>query len=133
MALVSITRLRLRSWRFVPGFIWHAFRSRRQARAAPGNLDAAVLNEAHRTFWTCTVWRDEAAMLAFMRSGAHRRAMSHLPHWCDEAAVARWQQDITVLPDWLTVHHRMTAEGRRSQVKHPSPAHERFEIAPPRL
>ena len=78
MPFVATTRLRLRSWRFVPGLLWYALRSRRQARSAPGNLDALTLSEANRTFWTCTVWRDEADMRAFMTSGAHREAMRRL-------------------------------------------------------
>lgn len=133
MPFVSITRLRLRSWRFVPGLIWYALLSRRQARSASGNLRALTLREANNTFWTCTVWRDEAAMRAFMVSGAHRRAMRVLPDWCDEASVAHWQQDSAEPPSWSDVHRRMQSEGRRSKVRYPSPAQERFEIPPPRL
>jgi hypothetical protein len=133
MPFVSITRLRLRSWRFVPGFLWYALRSWRQARSAPGNLAALTLRDANLTFWTCTVWQDEAAMRAFMTSGAHRNAMGHLPEWCDEAAVAHWQQDTPEPPVWSEVHRRMQSDGRRSKVRHPSPAHQRFEIAAPQL
>lgn len=133
MPLVATTRLRLRSWRFVPGLLWYALRSRRQARSAPGNLDALALWEANRTFWTCTVWRDEDAMRAFLTAGAHRRAMGHLPEWCDEASVAHWHQDSPDPPDWSEVYRRMQGEGRRSKVRHPSPAQQRFEIARPRL
>jgi hypothetical protein len=133
MPFVSITRLRLRSWRFLPGLFWYAFRSRRQAKAAPGNLAALTLREANHTFWTCTVWYDEAAMRAFMTSGAHRSAIARLPEWCDEASVAHWHQDSREPPDWSEVFRRMQSEGRRSKVRYPSPAHQRFEIAPPRL
>jgi hypothetical protein len=133
MPFVSVTRLHLRSWRFVPGLVWYALRSSQQAKAAPGNLRVVLLNEGAKTFWTCTVWRDEADMRAFMISGAHRMAMRRLPDWCDEAALAHWLQDSAEPPDWLTVHRRMQGEGRRSKVKYPSPAQERFEIAPPRV
>jgi hypothetical protein len=133
MPLVATTRLRLRSWRFVPGLLWYALRCRRQATSAAGNLDALTLWEANRTFWTCTVWRDADAMRAFMTSGAHRSAMRHLPAWCDEASVADWHQDSPEPPDWSEVHRRMQSEGRNSKVRHPSPAHQQFEVAPPRL
>ncbi len=133
MPFVSITRLRLRSWRLVPGFLWHALLSGWQARSASGNLAALTLRDANLTFWTCTVWQDEAAMRAFMTSGAHRDAMSRLPEWCDEASVAHWQQDSAEPPAWSEIYRRMQSDGRRSKVRHPSPAHERFEIAPPRL
>ena len=131
MPFVSITRLRLRSWRFVPGLIWYALLCKRQAQSASGNLRALTLREANNTFWTCTVWRDEAAMRAFMISGAHRRAMRILPEWCDEASVAHWQQDSAEPPSWTEVYRRMQGEGRRSKVRYPSPAQERFEIPPP--
>src|SRR5262245_46088785 len=133
MPFVSITRLRLRSWRFVPGLLWYALRSRRQARFAVGNLAALTLREANHTFWTCTVWQDEGAMRAFMTSGTHRKAMRHLPDWCDEASVAHWQQDTPEPPDWSEVYRHMQSGGRRSKVRHPSLAHQRFEIAPPRI
>jgi hypothetical protein len=60
-------------------------------------------------------------------------AMRRLPEWCDEASVAHWLQDSAEPPDWPTIHRRMQREGRRSKVKHPSPAQERFEIVPPRV
>jgi Domain of unknown function (DUF3291) len=129
---VSITRLRLRSWRFLPGLIWHTLRSSRQAKTAAGNLSAQVLRDAHNTFWTCSLWNDEAAMRAFMVSGAHRKAMPRLIDWCDEASVAHWQQDSTKPPPWHEVHRRMQGEGRPSKVRHPSDAQRRFEIPAPR-
>jgi quinol monooxygenase YgiN len=132
MPFVATTRLRLRSLRFVPGLIWYAFRSRRQAKSASGNLSAETLREANHTFWTCSVWRDEDAMRAFMTSGAHRTAMRYLPEWCDEASVADWHQNSPEPPGWPEVYRRMQSEGRRSKVRHPSSAHQRFEIAPPR-
>ncbi len=87
MALISVTRLRVRSFRYIPGFIFYT----------------------------------------------HRRAMSKLVYWCNEAAVVHWAQENSGLPDWLEAHRKMVAEGRRSKVKHPSPAHETYEIAPPKL
>jgi hypothetical protein len=133
MAFVATTRLKLRSWRFIPGLLWYALRSRRQAKSARGNLGALTLWEANHAFWTCTVWRDEDAMRAFMTSGAHRSAMRRLPEWCDEASVADWHQDSPAPPDWSEVYRRMQSEGRRSKVRYPTLAQQRFEIAPPRL
>jgi hypothetical protein len=58
--------------------------------------------------------------------------MPKLMHWCDEAATAHYTQDSATLPTWTEAHRRLLAEGRKSKVRHPSPAHEAFEIPPPR-
>ena len=89
---VSITRLRVRGWQFMPAFFLLALRSARQAKAAPGNVSVALLAEGRRTFWTRTIWEDAGAMRAFMRGEPHRRAMAKLAAWCDEASVMHWTQ-----------------------------------------
>jgi hypothetical protein len=127
--LVSITRLRLRSWRYLPAFLLASLRSVLQARWARGNLGSSVSREAGNVFWTRSLWTDEAAMRSFMQSGAHRSAMPKLPEWCDEASVVHWTQDSTEPPTWKEARRRMQREGRPSRVKHPSEAHRRVEIA----
>ena len=78
MPFVSITRLRVRRWRYLPQFLFQSFRAARQAKRAAGSLAVSVLRDADRAFWTRTVWRDEAAMRSFMQSGVHRRIMARL-------------------------------------------------------
>jgi hypothetical protein len=128
MPFVSVTRLRVRSWRYLPGFLIQSVRAARQAKRVAGNLAVSVLRDADRAFWTRTVWRDEAAMRSFMRSGVHRRIMARLPVWCDEAALAHWVQDANEPPSWPEAYRRLQQEGRRSRVSSPSEAHRRFEI-----
>ena len=132
MPFVSVTRLRVRSWRYVLGFLIQSIRSALQAKRASGSLSVSVLRDADRAFWTRTVWRDEAAMRSFMQSGVHRRVMARLPEWCDEAALVHWVQDAEEPPSWAEAHRRLQGEGRRSRVSHPSEAHRRFEIREPR-
>lgn len=122
MAQVSITRLRLRSPWLLPLFLWYAVRSQAQARASDGCL-AVQVNNFHGAFWTLTLWRDQAALRAFMLSGAHRRAMPKLAGWCDEASLAHWNQDGAELPSWTEAAERLGREGRCSKLDHPSPAH----------
>jgi Domain of unknown function (DUF3291) len=128
MPLVSITRLRVRSWRYLLGFSVAAFRSAFQARRAKGNLAVTILREAHNTFWTRSLWTDEAAMKSFMVSDPHRTIMPKLLEWCDEASVARWTQETAQKPTWEEVHQRMQRDGRASKVNHPSEAHRRFDL-----
>jgi hypothetical protein len=131
MVLVSITRLRVRSWRFLLPFLFYALRSSRQAKHSPGNLAVSLLRESDRTFWTRTVWTTESAMKEFMLAGVHRQAMRRLLEWCDEAALIHWQQESEREPNWDEAHRKLQAEGRRSKVKYPSSAHEAFRIRPP--
>ena len=132
MPLVAITRLRVRSWRYLPIFFLQALRSARQAARTEGNLATRLLRDRRHTFWTATVWRTDAPMKAFMRSGVHRRVMLKLPLWCDEAAVVHWRQESSEPPTWAEAYTHLRHDGRASKVNYPSPAHTAYEFpAPP--
>src|SRR5579863_2310393 len=132
MIFVSLTRLRIRSVRFLPFFALYAFRSVRQAGKAPGFQGGAVLNDRERAFWAMTARDTQASMRQFMNSGAHKQVMPHLLRWCDEASVAHWEQADSALPTWIEAAERMRADGRPSKVLHPSPRHATLEFREPR-
>jgi hypothetical protein len=132
MAVVSITRLRLRSWRFLPEFILYSVRSKLQADKAPGNRGVRAMREPGNIFWTATAWDSEDAVKKYMLSHPHSQAMRRLLEWCDEASLVRWTQDSAELPDWHEAHRRMQVEGRRSKVNHPSADHQQFKITAPK-
>ena len=133
MPFLSITRLRVRSRRFLPGFFVYAIRSARQAARAEGNLAIKLLRDRRNTFWTATLWDSEAAMKRFMTAGVHGRAMRKLLHWCNEAALVHWTQESAVLPSWPEAHARLEAEGRPSKVNHPSPNHLAHKFPEPHI
>ena len=83
MPFVSITRLRVRSWRFLPIFFVQALRTGRLAARSDGNLSARLLRDRRKTFWTSTTWTSEAAMKAFMHASPHGPVMRKLVNWCD--------------------------------------------------
>lgn len=122
MALVSVTRLRLRSPLYLPIFFWYAIQSSAQAKQAPGNLRTATRRRPGNAFWTLTVWESESAMRNYMTSGAHRQAMPKLAQWCDEASVTHWHQDSIELPIWQVAEQHMVQNGRLTRLPHPSPA-----------
>ena len=132
MPSVSITRLRLRKWRYLPSFVLWSLRSVKQARRAPGNMGVWLLNDRHNTFWTKTLWQDDAAMRAFMLSDPHKSAMPRLLEWCDEASLVRWSQAETSPPSWAEAHRRLQLEGRQSKVNHPSEAHRALKFPAPK-
>jgi heme-degrading monooxygenase HmoA len=133
MTLISVTRLRLRSVRYLPEFIWLSLLSLLQAKRASGNLKTQLVRDAHLTFWTLTAWENEAAMRLFMTQGSHRRAMPKLLEWCDEASVVHWTQETAELPNLKEAHRRIQTEGRMSRVNHPSPAQMSKQIAEPKI
>lgn len=133
MAWVSVTRLRIRSIRFLPAFLLHAWRSERQVRRSPGFEAGSLLPDRRRTFWTLTLWADGASMRDFMASGAHRIVMPKLFDWCDEASIVHWEQPEQSLPSWTDATRRMREEGRPSRVRHPSSHHADMSFAEPRL
>ncbi len=131
MPIVSITRLRVRSWIFLPGFVIQALRSSRQARSADGNLGVKLLRDRRNAFWTCTAWSSEASLRAFMQAKPHGPTMRKLLHWCDEAALVHWTQPDAELPSWEEAYRRIVKEGRPSKVNHPSPDHVALSFPPP--
>lgn len=131
MPVVSVTRLRVRSWRFLPAFLVTSFRIGNQAREAAGSRAVKVFNDRRRTFWTCTSWDSLETMRSFMLAKPHGPAMRKLLEWCDEAALVHWEQPSVELPSWSEAHRRMVAEGRPSKVNHPSEAQKGFRIEPP--
>jgi hypothetical protein len=132
MIFVSLTRVRVRSFRFVPIFILHTFRSARQVKKAPGFQRGALLADRSWTFWTMTAWDTHESMRQFMKTGSHSRAMPHLLDWCDEACVADWSQPETTLPSWTEADKRMREGGRVSKVRDPGPDHATLSFRTPR-
>ena len=105
---VSITGLRLRHPVFAPVFWWHAVRSMAQAQAAEGNLSVASRRIAG-VHYTMSLWRDRAAMLVYMRRGAHRQAMAA------STRIATGQVagfPVLALPDWTDVPDLLNGKGR---------------------
>ena len=132
MPFVAVTRLRLRSARYLIPFMIYALLSSRQARRSRGNLGMKLLRDSDQTFWTLTAWQEEEDMRSFMLAGSHGRAMPKLLDWCDEAAVAHWKQDSSELPGWDQAHRRMVEQGRPSKVRFPSSDHLARRIPEPR-
>ena len=130
MYTVSITRLRVRSIFYMPIFMLHAMRTGSQVQKADGILGADTRFEKNNVVWTKTVWSDETQMKKYRGSGAHQIAMRILSEMCNEASVARWQQESTELPTWEEAHRRMLTEGKQSKVKHPSELQAAGKTAP---
>ena len=93
MAVIVVTRLRLRDPSFFDQFFSSAVAVVEQATNSPGNLGADVLAEANHTYWTRTAWRDRDVMQAFVGTEPHRSTMDRIDKWCDEATFVDWEED----------------------------------------
>src|SRR2546423_4427258 len=129
----SVTRLRVRSVRYVPAFLWRNLLTKRQVVRAPGFVGGRLLVDAGRAFWTLTLWESERTMKAFRGSGAHAGVMPRLAHWCDEASYAHWETPSPSVPDWPEAYQHLVSDGRLSRVAHPSKDHEGRRFPRPRL
>ncbi len=107
MVLVSVTRLRLRSLRYLLPFLWYAVPAARQAKQASGNLGSQTRVTGGLVFWTLTLWQDETAMKMYRDSGVHLQAMPKLRRWCDQSASAHWQQEPAEFPSWPVAEERL--------------------------
>ncbi len=133
MFLVSITRLRLRSIRFLPALQWHTWKSARQVRRASGFLGGQILIDRGWTAWTMTVWGNEDLMRSFRQSGAHQKVMPKLAEWCCEASSVHWEQEKSKIPNWSEAHRRMIFQGHAVPVKKRSASFDVRAIPAPRI
>ena len=73
------SRLPLRRRRSIPGFLRDALAIRRQLAHAGGMVGYALDAElARKTFWTFSVWEDQASLDAFAASDPHRAIIRRL-------------------------------------------------------
>lgn len=132
MPFVSVTRLRIRSVWFMPWFTLHALSTQRQCKRANGFLGGSLLPDRRLTFWTMTLWQDQADMRAYVTGGAHFKAMPKLLDWCNEASIVHWTQDDVLSPSWEEADRRIRTQGRLSKVRHPSAYHASLNFDAPR-
>jgi len=130
---VSVTRLRVRRFIDLPVFLWKTQLAKRQVMRVPGFLGGKLLVDAHRVYWTLTVWESDRAMRAYRGSGTHSSVMPRLVEWCDEAAYMHWEVVSNSIPEWTEAYERLQREGRLSRVETPSTDHEAKRFPPPRL
>ena len=119
--LVSVTRVRLRSIRYLLPFLWNTRRTAREARNTPGNRGVRLRRTPGLNFWTLSGWDSAESMETFRKSSGHAAAMRGLRNWCDEAAFATAKTRGTELPDWAMAEEVLEGLGRLSLADLPSP------------
>lgn len=134
MTIISASRIRLRSLRYLPSLLWLTLLTLWQAKRAPGNIHVQLFYDGHLTFWTLSAWENEATMRSYAITGAHRLTRPKLQKWCDEASIVQWKQETTELPNLKELQRRMAAEGKFADyLNHPSIANISKQITEPKV
>lgn len=111
--LICVTQINLKHLGKFFSFIPHAFKTMAQAQQAKGNQHATAKMGGWLKVCTLTAWDSEEAMYAYVRDGAHLKAMkastklsdfmishhfeaSEVPSW--KEALARLHQEGQVYP-----------------------------------
>lgn len=122
LAVIVVTRLRLRDPALLDEFFTAAVATLEQARGSVGSLGSDVLADAANTWWTVTSWQDRDVMRAFVRAEPHRGTMPRLDRWCDEATFVDWEQDSPGLPGWQDCWQRIVTDGQVAELSQATPA-----------
>jgi hypothetical protein len=124
MAVIVVTRLRLRDPSLLDEFFTHAAAVLDQAMKSEGNVGADALAEAHDAWWSVTAWQQRAQMQAFIDAEPHLSTEGLLDHLCDEATFVDWEQDSPQLPDWQTSWRHLVADGYSATLTNESGANQ---------
>ncbi len=109
---VFVTRLQLRSLRYLPAFVRASVAIAAQAAESKGFLGGHLGFEMPRAFWTVTMWEGPVAMRAFRNVGAHGPVMRHTATWARAASNVGWEHRGRALPTWEDAHQRLVTDGR---------------------
>jgi hypothetical protein len=131
VAVIVVTRLRLRDPALLDEFFTDAVAAIEQAQKSEGNPGADALADANNAWWSMSSWQDRRLMRAFVGNQPHRSIMDHLDHYCDEATFVDWEQDSPDLPDWQTNWRHLVADGQAAELTQPSAAHQTRDFPAP--
>ncbi len=108
--VVMASRLELRRYRDVPGFLVAALRLRREFRRAPGGVGLALRAEPQRrTFWTLSVWTDAAAIGSYVATPKHREVTERFGSVMAGSGFVTWTDSSADRPSWGTATSRLAA------------------------
>jgi hypothetical protein len=131
VTVVAVTRLHVRSIRFLLRLYWDGRKIKRSLKKAPGFLGGKLLVDRNRAYWTITRWKDLDSMLAFRNSRVHAAVARMVYKWCDEASVVHWATKEDQLPSWKEAHRRMTESGKLTRLMFQTADHKAHRFRQP--
>ncbi|HEY8524137.1 MAG TPA: hypothetical protein VIL48_04180 [Acidimicrobiales bacterium] len=113
---VMASRLPLRRYRHVPGFLAATRRIRRQLARAEGLVGYALEAQLTRkTFWTVSAWTDLDRLYRFNRSDPHRADAAAIRPRMEPSSFVFWTARAGDLPiSWREVRRRLAEQAERA-------------------
>lgn len=124
MAFISMTRLKLRSYRYLIPFFVQNEEVLNQIRQSEGFIKGKEMATIGLSMWTSTLWASEKSLKAFYLSGSHRQAMSKLDIWVSEAVTGHREINTVELPSWEQARDELHKFGHFIKLSHPSLNHQ---------
>lgn len=110
--IASITELRIKNWLGFLRFIPHAVRCKAEAERSYGVISVQVAAESLFVQRTLTVWESKDAMMAFVRSAPHLKAMKAFGAIANTSYTALFE--VTEQPTWEQALTVLKKQGRAS-------------------
>ena len=100
--LALLSYLPLRKYSKIPAFFRYSLQVQQQMRKAPGaigySMRAKILS---RNFWTFSVWKDDRALMEFVRTAPHGNVMKSIAPHMGATKFTKWKvQGSAVPPTW---------------------------------
>ena len=109
--LVMASHLPLRSLTSTPRFLRAVTAMRKQLSSAEGLVGYTLrAKPLARDYWTLSVWADDSALLAFVRTAPHVRLMGSLRPYMGATKFVRWEIGASDgRPSWAGALERLRA------------------------
>jgi hypothetical protein len=109
--VVMGSRLPLRGYRFIPRFLAHSMKIRRQLVTAEGLIGYALnARLAHKEFWTVSVWQAQDDLDRFASANPHATIIRTKPERMAQSKFVFWTCEGREVPiPWAAVAERLDA------------------------
>ncbi|ELS33890.1 MULTISPECIES: hypothetical protein [Pseudanabaena] len=133
MLYLSVTRLKLKSFRYLLSFLFYTDQILREIRASEGYLQGKLMATHNLSMWTMTLWTSEESARNFYLSGSHQLAMEKISEWTSEAVHINHPTNWDQLPPWTDVTQLLANQGHFVPLTNPSENHLKRFITQPSL
>ena len=123
MSVLSITRLRLKSYGYLAQFLIHNEKILDQIRKSEGFIKGKELAAFDLSMWTCTLWKSDGLLRSFYLNGAHQKVMLNIDRWSSEAATVHQDADCLDLPSCRQMVNSLEKNGHFTKLTDPSENH----------